>query len=76
MVLSRYPHMQRLVMMADRGLLSVDNVAYVASITLYSGLPFEFALVVPGRRYEDFVELLQPFHDGAAAETESISKTR
>jgi transposase len=75
-VLSRYPHIRRLVMVADRGLLSVDNLADLASITLPSGQPLEFVLAVPGRRYGEFVELLQPLHDGAAADTETISETR
>jgi hypothetical protein len=33
-VLARYPHIRRLVMVADRGLLSVDNLAELTSITL------------------------------------------
>ena len=69
-VLARYPHIRRLVMVADRGLLSVDNLADLASITLPSGQPLEFVLAVPGRRYGEFVELLQPLHDAAAANTE------
>jgi len=36
-VLARYPHIQRLVMVADRGLLSIDNLDELASITLPSG---------------------------------------
>ena len=75
-VLSRYPHIRRLVMVADRGLLSVDNLADLASITLPGGQPLEFVLAVPGRRYGEFTELLQPLHDGAAADTETISETK
>jgi transposase len=65
-VLARYPHIQRLVMVADRGLLSIDNLDELASITLPSGKPLEFILAVPGRRYNEFVELLQPVHEAAA----------
>ncbi len=68
-VLARYPHIQRLVMVADRGLLSIDNLDELASITLPSGKPLEFILAVPGRRYNEFVELLQPVHEAAAEET-------
>ena len=65
-VLARYPHIRRLVMVADRGLLSVDNLAELTSITLPSGKALEFILAVPGRRYGEFVELLGPLHDAAA----------
>jgi transposase len=67
-VLARYPHIRRLVMVADRGLLSVDNLADLTRITLPSGRPLEFILAVPGRRYGEFVELLQPAHDAAAGD--------
>lgn len=66
-VLARYPHIQRWVVVADRGLLSVDNLADLARITLPSGQPLEFILAVPGRRYAEFTELLQPLHEAAAA---------
>ena len=65
-VLAHYPHIRRLVMVADRGLLSVDNLAELTSITLPSGQALEFILAVPGRRYGEFVELLGPLHDAAA----------
>jgi transposase len=75
-VLTRYPHIRRLVMVADRGLLSVDNLAELTRITLPSGQPLEFILAVPGRRYGEFVDLLQPMHDAAvAASEESISES-
>jgi transposase len=67
-VLARYPHIRRLVMVADRGLLSVDNLAELTRITLPSGQPLEFILAVPGRRYGEFAELLQPLHDAASAQ--------
>ena len=70
-VLARYPHIRRLVMVADRGLLSIDNLAELSSIALPSGQPLEFVLAVPGRRYGEFVELLQPLHDAAATHTDS-----
>ena len=74
-VLSRYPHIRRLVMVADRGLLSVDNLAELAAITLPSGQPLEFILAVPGRRYGEFAQLLQPLHDAAALEGETVVET-
>jgi len=75
-VLARYPHIRRLVMVADRGLLSVDNLAELTSITLPSGQPLEFILAVPGRRYGEFVDLLQPLHSAAAADAETIAESR
>jgi len=75
-VLARYPHIQRLVMVADRGLLSIDNLDELASITLPSGKPLEFILAVPGRRYNEFVELLRPVHGAAAEEAgETIAQS-
>jgi hypothetical protein len=76
-VLARYPHIRRLVMVADRGLLSVDNLADLAAITMPDGRPLEFILAVPGRRYGEFVELLQPWHDAMADQAaESMAETR
>jgi transposase len=67
-LLRRYPHIRRLVMVADRGLLSVDNLAELSRIALPGGQPLEFILAVPGRRYGEFVELLEPLHDQATTQ--------
>jgi hypothetical protein len=75
-VLARYPHIRRPLMVADRWLRSVDNLAELTSITLPSGQPLEFILAVPGRRYGEFVDLLQPLHDAAAADAETIAESR
>lgn len=56
----RFP-IQRVIAVADRGLLSTDNLTELQAITLPSGKPLEFILTVPGRRYSEFVELLAPF---------------
>jgi transposase len=60
-VLARYAHIKRLVLVADRGLLSVDNLDELKAITLPSGQALEFILAVPGRRYGEFVETLGAF---------------
>ena len=46
----------------------------VSGTRLESGEPLEFVLAVPGRRYSEFVELLQPFHEQhcAAATEETV----
>lgn len=61
-VLSRYPTIRRVILVADRGLLSLDNLEALSEIKLQSGEPLEFVLAVPGRRHSEFVDLLNPFH--------------
>ena len=63
-VLERYPTIRRLILIADRGLLSLDNLEALSAIRLGQGAPLEFILAVPGRRYYEFTELLQPFDEG------------
>ncbi|MBP0628117.1 IS1634 family transposase [Cupriavidus sp. AcVe19-1a] len=60
-VLSRFP-VKRVIVVADRGLLSIDNLAELQAMTLPDGAPLEFILAVPGRRYSDVVESLATFH--------------
>jgi transposase len=71
-VLARYPHIRRLVVVADRGLLSLDNLSALDKLRLPNGQgdgqPLEFILAVPGRRYGEFAALLQELHDTAAAQ--------
>ena len=62
-VLERFPSIRRVVLVADRGLLSLDNLDAWAEIRLDSKEPLEFVLAVPGRRYSEFADLLRPFHD-------------
>lgn len=57
-VLERFPSIRRVVLVADRGLLSLDNLEALSEIRLESGEPLEFVLAVPGRRYSEFAELL------------------
>lgn len=64
-VLSRYPHIQRLVVVADRGLLSTDNIDQLSQLRVAHHKALEFILAVPGRRYSEFVDLLQPLHTQA-----------
>ena len=59
-VLSRFP-IRRVVLVADRGLLSLDNLDAVKQIEV-NGKPLEFILAVPARRYSDFDTLLAKFH--------------
>jgi transposase len=59
-VMARFPNLRRLILVADRGLLSLDNLDELRKLTLPSGQALEFILAVPGRRYSEFVELLNP----------------
>jgi len=61
-LLTRYPSIRRVILVADRGLLSLDNLDALSEIKLQSGEPLEFVLAVPGRRYAEFADLLKPFH--------------
>jgi hypothetical protein len=72
-VLARFPSVRRLILVADRGLLSLDNLEALQAIKLDSGQPLEFIIAVPGRRYHDFVDLLGDFHrTRCAAASEEI----
>jgi transposase len=61
-VMERFPAIKRLILVADRGLLSLDNLEALQEIRLTNGQALEFIIAVPGRRYNEFVDLLQPFH--------------
>ena len=60
-VLARFP-IKRVIVVADRGLLSTDNLDELKAMRLPGGAPLEFILAVPGRRYSDFIDILSPFH--------------
>lgn len=71
-VLARYPHIRRLVVVADRGLLSLDNLEALSKLQVAAGRVLEFILAVPGRRYGEFVDLLQPMSEHAAQAREEF----
>ena len=68
-VLERFP-VKRVIAVADRGLLSIDNLDELQKIVLPSGKPLEFILAVPGRRYNEFADVLAPFHQKLKADEE------
>ena len=70
-VMERFPNLRRLILVADRGLLSLDNLEELSKLKLPSGQALEFIVAVPGRRYSEFVELLNPLQQqciGASVE--------
>jgi len=64
-VLERFPNLGRLILVADRGLLSLDNLEALQAIRLHpakgqapsQAMPLEFIIAMPGRRYTEFTEL-------------------
>ena len=73
-VMARYPHIRRLVVVADRGLLSLDNIEALSKLRLVgdetngsADQALEFILAVPGRRYGEFADLLEPINARARA---------
>ena len=70
-VLARYPHIKRLVVVADRGLLSLDNIEALSKLTA-GDRALEFILAVPGRRYGEFLDILEPMSARAAQACEEI----
>jgi len=66
-VLKRFP-VERVIVVADRGLLSLDNVAELEAAAQSSGRQLQFILAVPARRYAELggiIETLE-FDDGLA----------
>src|SRR5690606_32779322 len=56
-LLERYP-IRRVVLVADRGLLSLDTLESLEAITLPSGRPLEYLMAVPAARYDDFKPII------------------
>ena len=54
-VLQRFP-IERVILVADRGLLSLDNIDALTSLAKEGGRTLEFILAVPARRYMDLIE--------------------
>lgn len=78
-VMERFANLRRLILVADRGLLSLDNLESLQAIrlggskSLDSGKAqaLEFIIAVPGRRYNEFAQLLDEFQEKCiAAKTE------
>lgn len=71
-VLARHPHICHLVVVANRGLLSLDNIEALSKLHVAGERPLEFILAVPGRRYGEFADLLEPMSTRAAQASEEI----
>ena len=76
-ILALYP-VKRVVLVADRGLLSLDNLEWLQTVRIgKTSQPLEFILAVPGRRYGEFTEILGTVHAEhcASAKVEVIGET-
>ncbi|MEN9887832.1 MAG: hypothetical protein RL758_2410, partial [Pseudomonadota bacterium] len=72
-VLERFPAVRRLVLVADRGLLSLDNLQALQAVRLGQDRALEFIIAVPGRRYHEFADLLGEFQQQCARASEEIT---
>jgi len=59
-VLQRFA-IQRIILVADRGLLSLDNIHHLTDMANKDGRKLEFILAVPARRYSDLLETFRGF---------------
>ena len=56
-VLGRFP-VERVILVADRGLLSLDNIAQLTALATQSKRTLQFILAVPARRYDELGDTL------------------
>ncbi|MBK7146981.1 MAG: IS1634 family transposase [Xanthomonadales bacterium] len=72
--LKRYA-LKRVVLVADRGLLSLDNLAAIEALRTPADKPIEYILAVPGRRYTEFADIVRAaeINDGVG---ESVWQSR
>ena len=79
-LLERFPHIRRLVLVADRGLLSLDNLDALEALELPAGpdgpRTLEYILAVPGRRYGEFEPVLQDFQAKVTAQARQAQVLR
>jgi transposase len=57
-VLQRFP-IDRVILVADRGLLSLDNIHHLTEMANQGGRKLEFILAVPARRYGELIGTFQ-----------------
>lgn len=69
-VLSRFP-VQRIILVADRGLLSLDNIGELSALADQGERQLEFILAVPARRYTELTKTFRnlAFDEAGLAES-------
>lgn len=73
-LIKRYP-IKRVVLVADRGLLSMDNLAKLKAQPMPHGSPLEFIMAVPAARYSEFAKLMDPMHAAQLADKSWIAES-
>jgi transposase len=66
-LLERFP-IRRLVLVADRGMLSMDTLDVIDGLKLPNGRPVEYILAVPARRCREMTKDLAVLHRGLVEE--------
>ena len=69
----RYP-IRRVILIADRGLLSLNNLEALEALRPPSGEPLEYILAVPAARYGDFSQVIDQLPQ--SSEREWIAESR
>lgn len=69
-ILDRFP-IQRVIVVADRGLLNLDNVADLARVATETHQRLQFILAVPARRYGEMSDLV-----GTLTWTDGVAESR
>jgi hypothetical protein len=62
---------QRVIVVANRAWLSIDNLAELKALKTLSGEPLEFSLAVTRRRYSDIEYLPLPSHKAQCVKAEA-----
>jgi len=74
-VLSRYA-VKRMILVADRGMLSLDQVEALAALKTPHGVELSWIIAVPARRYGEFMDpVVELAHTLAPSTAPSISET-
>jgi transposase len=74
-LLARFPSLTRIVLVADRGLLNLDNLELLETLQTPAGTALQYILAVPARRYSEYAELcakVEQERAGAGEERESV----
>jgi len=66
--------LKRVIVVADRGLLSIDNIDLLDTLGQQQGLSVDYILAVPARRYSDFHELIEALQPELDVETDHPSR--
>jgi transposase len=81
-LLARFPSLTRIVLVADRGLLNLDNLELLETLQTPAGTALQYILAVPARRYSEYAELCERVqaqrhsHPATEANHQSIDESK